>query len=291
MINDDQLPAPSLPIQRVPDALDVGTLDAHKLDPSRFWLAHQGTLLGQSFQIGFTIPSVGDAVRFAELLEAQRQAGLAYVHQVLHAPKDRVFILDWIVLSSQINEAPGPHAWSVGEITVEPREVAGDGRRTRRAVLAFTIHARGAEIGHGSAKVRLVSQAVYQRLRFGAVRIVTQATEGQQHISGSQETHCVKFSVDPGDPILNDHASDHVTAMSVACALERLVSSLPDSPRLTELALSFASYAECDLSTELRLRGPVGGSFSGELVQDGVTAAEFTGRCDSAPPKATNSTN
>ncbi|PXA75002.1 hypothetical protein DCC26_11310 [Auritidibacter sp. NML120779] len=147
MINDDQLPAPSLPIQRVPDALDVGTLDAHKLDPSRFWLAHQGTLLGQSFQIGFTIPSVGDAVRFAELLEAQRQAGLAYVHQVLHAPKDRVFILDWIVLSSQINEAPGPHAWSVGEITVEPREVAGDGRRTRRAVLAFTIHARGAEIG------------------------------------------------------------------------------------------------------------------------------------------------
>lgn len=289
MINEDQLPEPPPPTKMLPRQVALASPDAHKLSAARFWLASQGLMEDRRLQIGFSIPTKTGTVRLAELLEVQRQAGLACVHQVLQAPRDRVFILDAIAIACISDEASGPKLLSAGKVDVKLLEAGGFGPRARRAVLGFTIRAQDTAIGQGSAEVRLVSQAVYERIRHRPAAISTCQTEA--HPASPHGTRRVRFAIDSSDPILTDHPSDHVTAMSLACAVERLVCSEPNTAPLVELGMRFHSYAEPNQPSELQLRGLSRGRFSGELLQLSQVMAEFSGRHSAASSRMSNASS
>lgn len=255
--------------------VEISKSDAHKRHKERLWLECQVLLIDDKMLAYFRIPSSDTSARFSEMMEVQRQAGLVLVHQILGVPKDRLFVLESINLSFDNDSLPTKSLPKLGEILCSVDSTKGQGVFTSRASISFTFYANEVLIGYGSAEVHLISAKIYDRLRMNKEEYASHT--GQLQSFEQSYVYRQRFFVDQNDPILTDHPSDHVTAMGIVCAVERLVCSGFLGSDLMELSLEFYSYAETTTPSDVEFQPSGENHFTGMLTQSGVTRAGFSG--------------
>lgn len=249
----------------------VSADEVHKRNDDRVWLRTATVDAGGTLTATFDLAPSAPTIRLAELLEVQRQAGLVQVHRHLGVPLDEAFILNLIELDiASRGRSLGSRV--AGELEARFDRVV----RTRGGITLvtqlFTLSTKSGLTAHGYASTTLVPQRIYGRLR-RAESPWPPTRASSPHHSGAMRT---PFSIDLKDPILSDHESDHVSAMSVVCAIENSLTA--DGRPLQSLTLAFRSYGDKSTTSALEVWPRPQAHFTGSLVQDGLIRAVFHGR-------------
>ncbi len=270
-----------MPVGYVTDdaQLPLSPAAAHKQHDRSLWLRSAEASRGGGITATFGMPACGGRVRFAQIMEIQRQAGILHAHRQLGVPTDDVFILNDIELRVQWPLTSVPVRTVRGRIRVRSAEASPVRSRVRGAEQRFSVEANGGLRAEGTSRASFVSKAVFRRIR--DQRSTASRSMDSRHRGLVRREALV---VDRADPILSDHDVDHVSAMSVVCAIERSLRAHGDA-LLASLSLRFLSYCEADPAPELELRFAAGRRFQGVLAQDAAVYAELDGRLLAAPQR------
>jgi hypothetical protein len=225
------------------------------------------------FAVNFSIPAGDRPLRFVDLLEVERQAGIVFAHHSLDVPNDAAFVLSDISLEL----APGLHwqgsASLAGMMQVSVVDPAESTQSVRKAAMNFSMRVHGRPSGRGSATVRFLSPRLYARLR-------VRPPDPQPHPADAPRFEPADpdaFLVDLMDPLVDDHSADHVPGMAVAAAIEKAVTADPGGWTLRMLSLSFQEYIEHHPPAVLRVDRVQDGELQGRIQQADATKATFGG--------------
>lgn len=207
----------------------VSRSDVHKQREQNVWLKQAKVDPDRTMHATFRLPMPTAALRLTDLIELERQAGIAHAHRALGVSKTAVFVLNQIGLRRTQHSASSPNVAS-GAVTVRPERVA---RSLRSAHQSFTMTGAGLA-ATGSAHASFVPATVLHRLRAG------ERTAPRQAIRAGER---FELRPDPADPVLNDHPSDHISAMAIIASTEDVLASLARG-RLDELDAAFHAYAD-----------------------------------------------
>lgn len=246
--------------------------ETHKTTTDNVWLDSTRLETDGDLSSSFRIPMSGLRPRFAELMEVQRQAGIVHVHRRLDVPLDHVFLLDEIELRI---ERYGDAGSAAGNVSVTADPPAEPRRASRRLAQSFTLRTPDGLHASGRSRARFVPRSVYERLRNQATMSPT--VHDPRAPDRSAQTTEIPFSYNSDDPILADHDSDHVSAMSIVCAVERIVSTWPDEPGLASFGIEFQRYTEVRPTPTIRLHARDDTILIGQILQQGIVTAVFTG--------------
>lgn len=224
----------------------------------------------------FSIPTGRGSLRFAELMEVQRQAGIVHAHQLLCVPLDDTFILNSIDLHVDGSERRRLASGVQGSIEVTEVDTVRTNTQIRSASQAFEIRSPGGLRAHGASTANFIPKSVYERIRGRGPQVVHAAERSLA--SDYREKRREILLVDQTDPLLSDHSSDHISAMSVINAIERLAIAEAPGPHVAELSLRFIAYAELQPAPILELALDDTRAFNGVLDQGGSVRATFSGR-------------
>lgn len=244
----------------------VTRAETHKRTEAGVWLrtARQNALGG--LETDFSIPAKSQGVRLSELMEVQRQAGIVHVHRGFGVPYDHIFVLDMIELRMS---GAAQRPCRSGQVRVE---AAAPGRGPVRSLIQdFTLLTDGGTAAHGRTQARFVPPEVYARLR--RPDHARQAAPGDP---AAQGISAVPLQVDPTDPVLKDHPSDHISAMTLVCALEGLLSQHRSGNPLKAVRVDFRHYIDNDPPPMLEFSSARDGFIAGALTQRGTPMATFT---------------
>lgn len=239
----------------------------HKRHADNVWIGGLRTCACGDLCAEFQLPPMSSAFRLAELIEIQRQAGIAHAHLCLNVPAASVFVLNQIALSR--SEGSIPSGGTV-EVTTEGGQSQG---RTRAARQGFRLQ-RGERasdlIAIGSSEARFIERAAFDRLRTAPSAVAYTPT--------TAVTVPLMANADAGDPLLNDHDSDHVSAMALITAIERALGGGANQQQVTGLSIRFVSYAEHRAGlVRLHLTLLLSNRFTGLIEQNGWVRAEVDG--------------
>lgn len=243
----------------------VTRAETHKRTEAGVWLrrARQDALGG--LETDFRVPGRPRGVRLAELMEVQRQAGIVHVHRGFGVPYDHIFVLDMIELRMSV---PAQPPCRTGRVRVE---AATPGRGPVRSLIQdFTLLTDGGTTARGRTQARFVPPEVYARLR--RPEHAHEVAPGDPAVQGIS---AVPLQVDPTDPVLKDHPSDHISAMSLVCALEGLLSQDRSGSPLKAVRVDFRHYIDNDPTPMLEFSSARDGFISGALTQRGTAMATF----------------
>lgn len=254
-------------------ATEIRPADIHKLQPQNVWIRCPREESAYSLSTRFDVPLQGRALRFVDLLEVQRQAGILQAHRQLAVPEDEVFTLDMIALKLV---AP---VWDAEVVREDGRirtQIVASAPRGRSRALAqhFALESAAGLVAVGQSRASLIPRKVYDRVR------------GQDRNSGAQGDPVSRvrldyehrLQVDDHDPLLSDHPSDHVTAMQIIADVERAAADVWSEGRIRSLKMVFREYLEVDPAPTLRLRVSSTSRLMAEVVQFGRVGAKATGR-------------
>ncbi|SDZ55318.1 hotdog family protein [Herbiconiux ginsengi] len=242
--------------------------EAHKHDQQNLWL---GTArldeLGR-FTVTFSIPEGQAAVRFVDLIEIERQAGIVFAHSYLEVAADAVFVLSEISLNA--DPTWRAHSGFAGEIEVSRADpVAPRQASSRKVAMRFHFRIDGNSFAHGFARVSFLPPALYARVRTRAGANPICESPGGHRSPGAA-------IIDLLDPLTADHRTDHVPGMAVAAAIEKAVTGESGGRPLRMLSLRFQSYIEHDPPPLLRVDPLDGNGIRGHLEQGNVVKGTFT---------------
>lgn len=253
----------------------VAPSDVHKRNPDRVWVDAAEPQPDGGLKVSYSIPRHRRGPRLAELLEVQRQAGLAHAHRILAVSHGAVFALQVMELTV-LGTAPRLETeLACGVVNVRAAAIKSTSRGiVRSAVHHFAFGAGNVPLARGTTAALFVDPDVYARWRGRRPALDRVADCGFDQASA----RATPLVVDGTDPILSDHDSEHVTAMALACAVERGVSREKNGARLIALSMTFRNYIEHS-PTPIVITRLVDeeGSLSGLVVQDRVACATFTG--------------
>lgn len=234
----------------------------HKSVAEHVWITSAVETAAAGVSARFRFATFGAHVRLADLIEVQRQAGMIHAHRALGVPPSHVFVLNSIALA-----ATGD--WDGAEPTIEGTvRVSADGAASvaappRAAGQRFTLESDAGATAVGSSRASFVPRPVYERLRKRHAEPLATATAREDAATESFELRPPQ-----GDPLLGDHAVDHVSAMTLISSIEHALIERHPGRRLARLSLDFASYAELgDPPSVLRIAVSREG-FRGVVAQD-----------------------
>lgn len=172
----------------------------------------------------------------AELVELQRQAGTAFAHLNMGVPLDRVFMLSRI----RTERVSGPGVSDAAEplrIDVSLERSASKGSQALETDFAFFL-SQGETVVEGRSTAVFVSPRLYPRLRSG------------QRSAGLEPPRMERIVTslvvdDPTHPLTSDHASDHLSAMTMLLSVEAQLEKVSQGG-VASLDARFASYVGLD---------------------------------------------
>ena len=239
----------------------------HKHSADNVWIRQPHPDTGTEARLGYHYPENFEQARLADLIEVQRQAGIFYVHSHLGAPADHVFVLSSISLERLTLSFDQPHeGLADGGSVVVRLHRAPVGTNTR---LSFYLFAN-AGMATGSASVRLLPRRAYERVR----RLTASAPIS---VPATEYVHVFPLAIEPHDPLVSDHESDHVPAMAVIVSIEQALIAF-GALRVDALSATFASYINKDEQALCRLNLQPDGAFVGVVEQRGTVRVTFEGR-------------
>ncbi|WP_162829101.1 AfsA-related hotdog domain-containing protein [Microbacterium foliorum] len=246
--------------------------EVHKKRPENVWLHSPVRESPHSMRSHFAIPSRGQTLRFAELLEVQRQLGILQAHRQLGVPDNAVFVLNRIALKfvtrADVQSDGG---------TIRAQIVATSARgRPRSLSQYFSIESPSGLVAVGSARASLIPQMVYDRVRGLESNASPPGRSATRSVFGYESA----LHVDSRDPLLSDHPSDHLTAMQAIADVERVALLDLAAARIRTLKLEFYRYAGLLPAPLLRLNISAQGKLDAEITQQGARCAEITGVID-----------
>ncbi|OFL64793.1 AfsA-related hotdog domain-containing protein [Brevibacterium sp. HMSC063G07] len=244
--------------------------ETHKRNPFAVWTRTARLEPHGGLTAAYSIPGTVSTFHLSTLMEVQRQAGIVHVHRGLGIPYDHVFVLDLIELRLHEHVERIPVSGIVN-VTV----TNSDRGARRRLDQEYTIVTQDGRVAKGRTRARFIPRPVYERLR--QRNPIGTPDHGDRDLESPEIWHDHPFVIDDTDPILSDHASDHVSAMSVVCALERILGATTGEPQLRSLQLEFLHYTELEPRSIIRLQKTEGDNVAGRLMQDGVGKAAFAG--------------
>lgn len=127
----------------------------HKRQSTNVWISDPETGFDDGLRVRFHTPPTIARARISELIEAQRQAGLHYVHARLGIPLGFTFLLTAISLRRRVRTVPSEHLPPGGVIETKLHE----SHRGGKTELDFT-RSCGEDQAEGSAQVRLFPPAL-----------------------------------------------------------------------------------------------------------------------------------
>lgn len=250
--------------------LEIHHGDVHKRQPSANWLRSASVDSSSTLAAQFIVRPYGERARLAELIEVQRQTGLLHSHKVLAVPRTEIFILEEISLT--VTDGP---------LSSQPVPVRGTARtratpelrggRAHRAKHHVQIHTDAGLTATGSSAALYVPAKTYRRLQ-NRLRDDTAAVS-----QAPAATMRARLTIDTRDPILSDHQNDHISGMSVICAIESFFRDHAPQLELRSLHLRFDQPLNSSTPADIALRFPSATAFEGEIVQSSAPRARFTG--------------
>lgn len=259
----------------------VPTAMVHKHHAANVWLKNKKTLNTRKIHFDYRTPAWVAGPRIADLVEVERQAGIYFVHDQLGIPTDHVFVLSSISIQ-RASDGPVPTVSAGGSITVSeaPHPDADSRRRAAETRLAFHLTSASGT-AEGEARVRVVPTRVYERMRSRPPASQPRATAPP---AGARHKSPIIFKgnvqVDPTDPVLSDHAADHISAMTVIVSVERGLTSLGAAP-VREFRIDFHAYLEHGAPAVYEITLVTDGGFTGSVRQNDVVCATFVGEANS----------
>lgn len=244
--------------------------EAHKRDPQNLWIRRAATERGSRMSAEFSVPRDVDDIRFVDILELERQAGIVFAHRALAVPEDAVFLLSTISLVMPPTTGVRSNA-GVVEVTSLDHDTT---RATRKATMRFEIHVLDEPVGTGFATARFLTPSLYARVRAGSG--APRSRPGGDSPPRANDTP-IAASIDPGDPTLIDHTTDHVPAMAIAAAIERTATADRRGATMRALTMRFHEYIEVHPTPTLLIGYGLDGALHGRIEQDGQTKADFSG--------------
>lgn len=246
--------------------------DAHKQDPRNLWLNTARIDRQGRFIVDFSIPPGTHDVRFVDLVEVERQAGIVFAHRCLGVADDAEFVLSDISLQLSPDIRWQSRRGLSGTIQVSVADPHATAIPLRRATMDFSIRIHGQKSGRGRAIVRFLPAKLYARIREKSLASTTHLPENAWPKRPRQDA----VIVDTRDSLIEDHSADHVPGMAIAAAIERVAADL-DERALRGLSLTFREYLEHSLPTVLCVESVHDGEMQGTVQQAGVTKAVFSG--------------
>lgn len=221
---------------------------AHKADHRNLWLVGVEARGTTTITFRFRIPR---RVRpgLSEYMEVQRQATHAFAHLHLGVPLDSRAVLSSAQTCIGVVRAALP---STGSVSVRANI---EGRAARGVVdidvgFRFTVDGSaegngpgdpGLGIGEGRITGKYLPPRLYARLRAAEARDDASAEAG---VFGQTGQVIEELAIEPDNPILADHETDHISGMAVVCAAERLAAKYFPARRLRELTTRFFAFIE-----------------------------------------------
>lgn len=241
--------------------------DAHKQNPRNLWLTNAVTDRPDGWVAAFEIPETTGRIRVADLFEVQRQAGIVFAHRCLNVASDAVFVLGELSMSG-ISECE----WRAekrlsGEVTVSAADHRSGSRLIRKASMRFNLSGPRGRLAQGTANVKFLSPALYERLRSRSVVGVGSTDTAQPQVPD--------LSGGP-DPLVGDHPTDHVPAMAVAVAIEEAILREARGRNVTSLSLRFEEYIEHHPRFSLAVEGFRSGILHGRVYHGGMPRTVFS---------------
>lgn len=244
----------------------------HKRHSENVWVHHPRPRTEDDLHLEYNYPRDLANARLVDLMEVQRQAGIYFVHSHLGVPSGHVFLLSSISLERSLWRFEQHRDTQAAGGAIVVRECADERAPSHRALtkLSFNLLANtGAATG--KAAVRTISQRAYERVRRTDFRSPGPPAEAEY------PDHVGAIIVDTLDPLLSDHASDHVSAMAVLVSIERSLLSL-GALRVDALSAEFQAYIEESTDAIYRLSLGADGAFVGVVEQAATVRATFAGR-------------
>lgn len=251
----------------------------HKHKAENVWLRRAQVHEDGSLHVEYQHPPETAEGRIADLIEVQRQAGIYYVHSQLHVPEGMVFVLSSISLervAQTCNQRP-PSVPSSGSVVVQAEKSIADAPRASETALTFRMLS-SSETAAGAATVRVLSRRVYERMRSyqpGASACNVPREARQSNVSA--EPYEGTIDVDLQSPLLSDHASDHISAMSVIVAIERSLFER-GAVRVDTLSANFHAYLGLNEKATYYLHLGPDGAFNGSVEQTTMHCVTFSGQ-------------
>ncbi|KAA0959847.1 hypothetical protein FQ142_13340 [Microbacterium sp. ANT_H45B] len=244
--------------------------EIHKSRPANVWIHRTVAETAHSLTAHFDLPDASSSPRFVDFVEVQRQIGILQAHRQLGVPERDVFILDKISLRLVAPTAPGDASSARGIIRAH-LVATGGGGRSRSLTQYFSLEGATGLIAVGKAASSLLPRTVYERIR-------RQSPTSTNGISlRSNYTYSEPIRIDPDDPLVSDHPSDHLTAIQTIADVERVALRQTPSTNVRSLKLTFQRYAELEPSPTLRLKVSGTGRLVAEVTQHDIRRIKITG--------------
>lgn len=215
------------------------------------------------------------AMRFADLMEVARQAGIYFMHSQRHVPEGMVFVLNSISLERRpvaLSQSFNTGA-AGGTIVVDEEILNGKASPKTQTTLTFHLYSKTG-VATGNANVRILPRQVYERLRSPSHTVNRRRARKSWPENGMSHTSVIDVATD--DPLLSDHADDHLPAMVVIVFIEKSVISR-GADYIDSLEVIFDRYLEPNTPAACHLELNFDGSFSGAIVQDDTAQVTFCG--------------
>lgn len=246
--------------------------EIHKSRPENVWVHQPVEESPYSLATSFSVPVTGRALRFVDLVEVQRQVGILQAHRQLGVPDGEVFTLDRISLKLVTRASESEVPRDRGSIRSQIVATATRGR-ARSLMQHFTMEGPVGLVAVGSARASLIPRGVYDRVRERARRSSPLSALSLRPDFSYQRP----LRIDPTDPLLSDHPSDHVTAIQTIADVERVALDGRPHAGIRSLRLTFQRYADAMPSPVLQLEVLATGRLVAEVLQLGVCRARVTG--------------
>ncbi len=247
--------------------------EIHKSQPTNVWIHSPKEESAHSLSTDFEVPSEEKPLRFVDLVEVQRQAGILQAHRQLGVPEGEVFTLDMIALKVIARAGVSDMLLDSGRVRAQIVATAARGK-TRSLGQYFTLEGRAGLIAVGKAHASLMPRKVYERVRAQSP-VSRPRTTPAPSVRFSYEKH---LHVDLEDPLLSDHPSDHITAVQAIAGVERAAADIGPQRQLRALKIVFQHYIDIDPVPTLRLREAGESRFLAEVIQQGAVRARATGK-------------
>lgn len=243
-------------------------IDAHKTDPSNFWLRLLSHHSRRSAAITFEIPPDFSELPFTYLMEVQRQAGLAFAHHTLGVPQSEAFILKSMALSRNSQNLA---VTRTGTVQIEAGDSRTAGGALKQAEIRSEIqNGNGAAIFHGDLVSSFIRKDIHERIR---KRTVNRAKVIDKcDVCNNMSTGGTLLDIDM--PKLRDHDSDHLAAIEVVAAIEERINTI-FSGEILGLSISFNNYVELVPLPVIRFISKSSNLVSGCIHQGRILGATF----------------
>lgn len=253
----------------------ISRAEAHKTTPDSVWLGPVVDETPRRLVALYDIPTT-PAARFVDLMEVQRQVGMAQIHRALAIDQSAVFVLNEISLSVERPRGVTHSGGTRGTARVEILTSTFRNLLLRAVTQEFFLTGEDGMTAKGRSRATFIAEPLHARLRRGAIAPGELVKIGSD---GGELLHHSPLIVDWSDPVLADHRSDHVPAMAVVRAIEVLATRSRPEVVVKALDLTFDRYLELDPRSSVVISYS-GLEIDGGIFQHGGPKATFRGEID-----------